>query len=140
MFAEKRMNTVGRLARQCLRVPLFSSQILANSPAHFSSLSAVKQPSALLAPVRLEVVQVASLKHVGQPKKRCKHCYFIVQDEVKYVMCTVHARHHQAGKQIAAKEGNMIMTHATQGSSGAKVNYGRGSRYMKTQESFKMEF
>ena len=38
------------------------------------------------------------LKHVGVPKLRCKHCYFMVKDEVKYVMCTAKRRHLQVNE------------------------------------------
>jgi len=84
------------------------------------------------------VQQSAGLKHVGVPRLRCKHCYFVVKDELKYVMCTVHRRHLQAEKLIAAKYGNMIMTHATQGST--KSGGSRGSRGIKTQDTFRMDF
>merc|ERR1719339_572395 len=78
----------------------------------------------------------AGLKHVGVPKLRCKHCYYVIKDEVKYVMCTAKPRHMQAEKMVAAKQGNMILTHATQGSA-KKV---RGSRAIKSQNSFRMDF
>merc|ERR1712059_187229 len=98
-----------------------------NNPSPLLSVS----PSVL-------VTQTAGIKHVGIPKLRCRHCYFVVKDEVKYVMCTSKPRHYQAQKNIALKYGNMIMTHATQGSS--KSNNGKGSRHMRTQQSCRMEF
>merc|ERR1740128_343140 len=84
------------------------------------------------------IQQTAGLKHVGVPKRRCKHCYFIVKDEVRYVMCTVHPRHKVAERQVATKFGNMILTHGTQG--GRNMNNPRGTRQMKTQQSFRMDF
>ena len=44
----------------------------------------------------------------------------------------------QAEKMVALKFGSMILTHATQGSS--KHGDGKGSRHMKTQDSFRMDF
>eukprot|EP00088_Acartia_fossae_P001516 TRINITY_DN10589_c0_g1_i2.p1 TRINITY_DN10589_c0_g1~~TRINITY_DN10589_c0_g1_i2.p1 ORF type:complete len:177 (-),score=17.06 TRINITY_DN10589_c0_g1_i2:797-1327(-) len=82
--------------------------------------------------------QSAGLKHRGLPKLRCKHCYFIVHEERKYVMCTAYPRHKQVSKATALKEGNMIMTHATQG--GRNKYNGRGTRNIKTQQSFRMDF
>nr|ALS05207.1 mitochondrial putative 39S ribosomal protein L36 [Tortanus dextrilobatus] len=78
----------------------------------------------------------AGLKHVGVPKLRCKHCYFVIQDERKYVLCTAKPRHLQTQKLVASKQGNMILSHATQGSA-KKI---RGSREMKTQASFRLDF
>jgi len=83
------------------------------------------------------VQQVAGLKNRGELRKRCKHCYFIIKDERKYVMCTVHPRHKAVGKLVADMQGNMILTHATQGRKGRE---GKGSRQMKTQQSFRMDF
>jgi len=83
------------------------------------------------------VQQVAGMKNRGELRKRCKHCYFIIKDERKYVMCTVHPRHKAAGKVVADMQGNMILTHATQGSKGKE---GKGNRQMKTQQSFRMDF
>jgi hypothetical protein len=44
----------------------------------------------------------------------------------------------QAQKLVATKFGNMILTHATQGSS--KHGNGRATRNMKTQDFFRMDF
>ena len=67
---------------------------------------------------------------MGKLQKRCRHCYFAVKDEQKYVMCTanprckdrffplglldVNCRHYAAQKMVGLKWGNMILTHATQ--------------------------
>jgi len=84
------------------------------------------------------LVQSCGIKHMGKLQKRCRHCYFAVKDEQKYVMCTANPRHYAAQKQVGLKWGNMIMTHATQG--GNRRNRGRGTRHMKTQASFKLEW
>jgi len=84
------------------------------------------------------LVQSCGIKHMGKLQKRCRHCYFAIKDEQKYVMCTANPRHYAAQKLVGLKWGNMIMTHATQG--GNRRNRGRGTRHMKTQASFKLEF
>merc|ERR1712243_106786 len=97
-------------------------------------------PSSMLqlTPPPVMIVPSAGIKHMGKLVKRCKHCYFVVKDEQKYVMCTAKPRHYAAQKLVATKFGNMVMTHATQGSN--KHNNGKGSRHMKTQSSFRLEF
>jgi ribosomal protein L36 len=40
-------------------------------------------------------VYFCRLKHVGKPTLRCRHCYFVIKDEQKYVMCTAKPRHRQ---------------------------------------------
>jgi ribosomal protein L36 len=102
------------------------------------SYARISQSGGLLNNINVAAIQqTAGLKHKGEPKRRCKHCYFIIKDEVKYVMCTVHPRHKQAQRQVATKYGNMIMTHATQGGRGSGC---RGTREMKTQQSFRLDF
>merc|ERR1712173_334788 len=82
----------------------------------------------------LLLIQSHGIKHMGKLQKRCRHCYFAVKDEQKYVMCTANPRHYAAQKMVGLKWGNMILTHATQG--GNRRNRGRGTRHMKTQTSF----
>nr|ALS04707.1 mitochondrial putative 39S ribosomal protein L36 [Pseudodiaptomus poplesia] len=106
--------------------------------ANKTGQSSLKFCGTLLKPTSSQLIPSAGLKHVGVPTLRCRHCYFVVKDEVKYVMCTAKPRHQQAQKMIAAKFGNMILTHATQGVN--KKNNGRGSRNIKTQSSFRLDF
>jgi len=71
-------------------------------------------------------------------ERRCRHCYFVIKEEQKYVMCTANPRHYAAQKMVAVKYGNMILTHATQG--GHRRGRGQGTRHMKTQQSFRLEY
>lgn len=94
--------------------------------------------SSFLSPTpSIQVQSTAGLKAVGQVEKRCRHCYTVIQDEVKYNLCTAKPRHRQVQKQVATKFGNMILTHGTQGT---KRSNGRGTRHMKTQQSFRLDF
>ena len=83
-------------------------------------------------------VQVCGIKHVARPEKRCRHCYFQVKDEQLFVMCTKHPRHYSAARQKNKKWGNYILTHSTQGATDG--GYGKGSRDMRTQNSFRLEY
>jgi len=92
----------------------------------------------LLQPTVTQFVPSAGIKHVGVPHLRCRHCYFVIKDEQKFVMCTAKARHYQAQKMPGKKWGNYILTHATQGST--TKGDGKGSRHMTTQQSFRLDF
>ena len=83
-------------------------------------------------------VQSAGIKHVATPKKRCRHCYFVVKDEQRFVMCTAHPRHYMAQKMPNKKWGDVVFTHATTGSSSR--GRGHGTREMKTQLSFRLDY
>ena len=61
-----------------------------------------------------------------------------MKDEQLYVMCTANPKHYNAVKQKNKKWGNFVFTHATQGSTDG--GYGRGSRHMKTQQSFRLDY
>merc|ERR1712243_513077 len=87
---------------------------------------------------QVQVTQTAGIKHVANPEKRCRHCYFQVIDEQRYVMCTKNPRHYTAQKIKNKKWGNYVFTHATQGATDG--GYGKGSRHMKTQQSFRLDF
>ena len=87
---------------------------------------------------QVQVTQTAGIKHVANPEKRCRHCYFQVIDEQRYVMCTKNPRHYTAQKIKNKKWGNYVFTHATQGSTDG--GYGKGSRHMKTQQSFRLDY
>ena len=83
-------------------------------------------------------IQSAGIKHVALPKKRCRHCYFQVKDEQRFVMCTANPRHYMAQKMPNKKWGDVVFTHATTGSSSR--GRGNGSRHMKTQSSFRLDY
>ena len=83
-------------------------------------------------------VPAAGIKHIANPHKRCRHCYVVIKDEQKFIMCTVHPRHYTAEKQPNKKWGNYVFTHATQGSTDG--GFGHGSRHMKTQQSFRLDY
>jgi len=91
-----------------------------------------------LKPSSVVTTQTAGIKHVGELTKRCRHCYFAVKDEQRFVMCTAKPRHYQAQKQPFKKWGLFIMTHATQG--GQRKGNGKGSRHMWTQQSFRLDY
>ena len=38
------------------------------------------------------LVQSCGIKHMGKLQKRCRHCYYAIKDEQKYVMCTANPR------------------------------------------------
>jgi len=120
------------------RLISFTTTPTLSSPS--TRVSSIISPSSFLSPTSrspLLVQATAGMKTVGVVEKRCRHCYTIIQDEVKYNMCTAKPRHRQAQKQVATKFGNMILTHATQGS---KRSNGRGTRHIKTQQSFRLDF
>ena len=87
---------------------------------------------------QVQVTQTAGIKHVANPNKRCRHCYFQIIDEQRYVMCTKNPRHYTAEKIKNKKWGNYVFTHATTGSS--RQGDGNGSRHMKTQQSFRLDY
>jgi len=102
------------------------------------TLTSPSSTQLLVQPRTADLQHTAGLKYVGVPKLRCRHCYFVVQDETRYVMCTSKPRHRQAQKMKYKKYGDMIMTHATQG--GYNHGNGKGRRDMLTQSSFRLDF
>jgi len=92
----------------------------------------------LAAPLTPILTQTAGIKHMTTLKKRCRHCYFVIKDEQKFVMCTAKPRHYAAQKMPGKKWGNYILTHATQG--GKNYGNGRGSRHMNNQQKLRMDF
>jgi len=91
-----------------------------------------------LHPTNISLNLYAGIKHMGKLTLRCRHCYFAIKDEQKYVMCTAKPRHYAAEKQPGKKRKAFILTHATQGSS--KKGDGRGSRHMWTQDRFRLDY
>ena len=57
----------------------------------------------LAAPLTPVLTQTAGIKHMTTLKKRCRHCYFVIKDEQKYVMCTAKPRHYAAQKMQGKK-------------------------------------
>lgn len=79
------------------------------------------------------VMVTAGMKHVQNPKRRCKYCYVVFQDERKHVFCDKHPRHKQVTKMPISKiEAGRIMTHATQG--------GPGHMQMWTQQGMREDY
>ena len=111
-------------------------------PSISSIIPTTTQSPTLLRPTLSSVlafnVQSAGIKHVAVPKKRCRHCYFVVKDEQRFVMCTANPRHYMAQKMPNKKWGDVVFTHATTGSSSR--GRGHGSREMKTQLSFRLDY
>lgn len=67
----------------------------------------------LLQPSVALVNNERGMKQMGNCKRRCKDCYFVVRYERLYVMCKTHPRH----KQMAMKKrvhNTWILTDATQ--------------------------
>lgn len=96
---------------------------LRNVTRNFSIISSLvnKQPLAaqswtcqnILQPCTVMLTAQRGMKQVGNCKKRCKDCYFVVRNERLFVMCKTHPRH----KQMAMKKrvhNTWILTDATQ--------------------------
>ena len=110
---ELKMNGLGRLSSLSLLAPqkttvhslqrcfslISTSQ---NCRSTFSALpSSIFRPlgqiSGFLKPVSVvnTAQAVAGLKHVANPRRRCKHCWATIKDERKYIFCDKHPRHKQ---------------------------------------------
>ena len=78
----------------------------------------------------------AGMKHVNNPKRRCKHCYIVIEDERKFVFCDKYPRHKQAQKRILPIiKVSRIMTHATQGGRNSSARMG-----MWTQQGLREDY
>ena len=87
------------------------------------------------------ISQIAGLKHVVNPHRRCRHCYMVVEDERTWVFCDKYPRHKQVTKAPKRAERNkMIMTHATQGGKKYRNRKPRGGMHMLTQSGFRLDF
>ena len=73
------------------------------------------------------------MQYRNNPKRRCKYCYVVYEDERKFVFCDKHPRH-KAGQLMPIKwqKRSMIMTHATQG--------GKGRMPMWTQQGMREDY
>ena len=106
-----------------------------------SRVPSISQTSSLLRPdliPSLVIQPSAGIKHVAKPQKRCRHCYFQIKDEQRFVMCTANPRHYTAQKMPGKKQKTWVFTGATTGSSSR--GRGHGSRHMKTQLSFRLDY
>jgi ribosomal protein L36 len=96
-------------------------------------------PSHFLSPVISKVIveqPKAGMKLVSNPKRRCKHCYIVIEDERKFVFCDKFPRHKQAALQPGPlMRVSRIMTHATQG--GRKTSARMG---MWTQQGLREDY
>ena len=91
-----------------------------------------------LQPVQLTMVEQpsAGMKLVNDPKRRCKHCYIVIEDERKYVFCDKYPRHKQAAVRPGPKfKVSRIMTHATQGGTKSSARMG-----MWTQQGLREDY
>ena len=105
------------------------------------NLNNQKLSTRFMSPVIIVNLQqsTAGMKTVANPKRRCKHCYIVIEEERKYVFCDKFPRH----KQMAVRPGSTmkvarIMTHATQG--GKRKNGGQGRMGMWTQQGLREDY
>ena len=104
-------------------------------------MGAYKQnkPSNFLSPVISKIIvepPKAGMKLVNNPKRRCKHCYIVIEDERKYVFCDKFKRHKQAAVQPGAiVKVSRILTHATQGGRNSSARMG-----MWTQQGLREDY
>ena len=76
------------------------------------------------------------MKLVQDPKRRCKHCYIVIEDETKYVFCDKFPRHKQKQIQDRSKlKVHRILTHATQGGRKSSAKMG-----MWTQQGLREDY
>ena len=75
----------------CVYFSSFGQSRSLPSPSPSTNCSSSSSPLLLQAASPL-LVQSCGIKHMGKLQKRCRHCYFAVKDEQKYVMCTANPR------------------------------------------------
>ena len=91
-----------------------------------------------LAPIKnIDVYQPQrGMKLVQSPKRRCKHCYIVIEDEIKYVFCDKFPRHKQQQIQDRSTlKVHRILTHATQGGRKSSAKMG-----MWTQQGLREDY
>ena len=89
----------------------------------------------------LPALQSAGLKHVASPKRRCRHCYIVIEDERKWIFCDKFPRHKQVAKlPVRLARSQMTLTHATQGGSRRNNRNPRGHMHMLTQDGFRNDY
>ena len=121
-----------------LQSPFSSSLVCQIRGSPLNTSSTFPLLSDCVAQNSVQHIQVSGIKHYAKPPKRCRHCYYQVKDEQLYVMCTKNPRHYAAAKQPNKKWGNYVFTHATSG--GTDGGFGKGSRDMKTQYNFRLDY
>ena len=97
-----------------------------------------KENLKFLSPIPAIIVEQpkAGMKLVSNPKRRCKHCYIVIEEERKYVFCDKYPRHKQAQiRPGPIMKVSRIMTHATQG--GIKTSARMG---MWTQQGLREDY
>jgi len=67
----------------------------------------------LLQPSMMTITAQRGMKQVGNCKRRCKDCYYVVRQERLFVMCKTHPRHKQMSMKKRQKN-TWILTDATQ--------------------------
>ena len=67
----------------------------------------------LLQPPVMAITSQRGMKQVGNCKRRCKDCYYVVRQERLFVMCKTHPRHKQMSMKKRQKN-TWILTDATQ--------------------------
>lgn len=67
----------------------------------------------LLQPPMMTITAQRGMKQVGNCKRRCKDCYYVVRQERLFVMCKTHPRHKQMSMKKRQKN-TWILTDATQ--------------------------
>jgi ribosomal protein L36 len=68
---------------------------------------------ALLQSSMITITAQRGMKQVGNCKRRCKDCYYVVRQERLFVMCKTHPRHKQMSMKKRQKN-TWILTDATQ--------------------------
>lgn len=97
-----------------------------------------KENLTFLSPIQATIIEQpkAGMKLVNNPKRRCKHCYIVIEEEKKYVFCDKYPRHKQAQiRPGPTMKVSRIMTHATQG--GTKTSARMG---MWTQQGLREDY
>ena len=98
-----------------------------------------KSSKTFLSPVISTVIveqPKAGFKLVQNPKRRCKHCYIVIEEERKFVFCDKYPRHKQAQIQRSPiMKVSRIMTHATQGGTKSSARMG-----MWTQQGLREDY
>lgn len=97
---------------------------LCNVRKNFSTLTSTKNyeqsfgifnwwNTSLLQPSMMTIAAQRGMKQVGNCKRRCKDCYYVVRQERLFVMCKTHPRHKQMSMKKRQKN-TWILTDATQ--------------------------
>ena len=129
---------VGPMQKSRQYSSMFGKNYASGSVTSVSFVTSI-QPKMLLSPTMITTVQpCAGMKMVNNPKRRCKHCYIVIEDERKYVFCDKFPRHKQCTKRLAVTmKYQRVLTHATQG---AHSHCGKGRMGMWTQQGLRQDY